>query len=302
MNSVFAQGSTHVVLPAFTPEATLQTIEDERISAVLLVPTMIQMMVDHPDVAKRDLASLKAVLYGASPISEAVIERATRALPNAEFSQGYGMTELSAVATLLRPEYHRSEGRKSGKARSAGRATFCAEVRIVDANDQELPRGEIGEIAVLSATVMLGYWNQPEATRAALRGGWMHTGDAGYMDAEGFLFVVDRIKDMIVSGGENIYSAEVENVLQQHPAIASCAVIGVPDEKWGERVHAFVVLKPCAEASAAALQAHCQQHIAAYKCPRGVEFVKALPISGAGKVLKATLRAPYWEGRERQVG
>ena len=185
--------------------------------------------------------------------------------------------------------------------RSGGRATLTAEVRIVDADDNEVPRGTVGEVCVRGPGVMQGYWNKPELTATALRGGWMHTGDAAYMDEDGFVFVVDRVKDMIITGGENVYSAEVENAVGRHPAVASCAVIGSPSERWGEAVHAVIVLKPGHSASADEIMAHCKTLIANYKCPRSVAFVDALPLSGAGKILKTKLREPHWEGRQRNV-
>ena len=302
MNGLWAVGAKHVIIPAFTPVGVLQAIERERVSATVLVPTMIQMTVDHPELAQHDLSSLQAMGYGGSPISEALAERASRALPQVAFFQVYGMTELSPIATVLPAELHTTEGRKRGKMRSAGRPSLCAEVRIVDELGAELPRGQVGEIVVSGPGVMLGYWNRPEETRIALRDGWMHTGDGGRMDDEGFVFVVDRLKDMIVTGGENVYSVEVENAVMQHPAVATCAVIGVPDAQWGERVHAVVVLKPGAQTTADAIQEHCKALIANYKCPRGVEFTAALPLSGAGKVLKTHLREPHWAGHERRVG
>ena len=291
----------HVVLPSFTPAGVLQAIQQHRITSALLVPTAVQATVDHPDVAKFDLSSLEVLAYGGSPISEAVIERTLRALSGVALLQVYGMTELSPAATILRPELHTSEGRALGKVRSGGRPTYCMEVRIVDPNDNEVPRGQVGEIAVRSPAVMLGYWDKPEATRQALRNGWMHTGNVGRMDEDGFVFVVDRLKDMIVTGGENVYSAEVEQALAQHPAVAACAVIGVPDAQWGERVHAVVVLKPGAAATIEAIREHCKSKIAGYKCPRSVEFMAALPLSGAGKVLKTRLREAHWAGHERGV-
>ncbi len=295
-------GNTHAIIPAFSPEAVLDCIVRDRVSDVLLVPTMIQMLVDHPAMKSgRDLSSLKRVIYGASTISEAVLDRAMAALPGVEFFQAYGMTELSPVATINPPWYHTAEGRQAGKLRSGGRASFGMEVRIVDADDVEVPRGTVGEVIVRGPNVMLGYWNKPEQTAAALRGGWMHTGDGARMDDDGFIFVVDRMKDMIITGGENVYSAEVENALAQHAAVAMCAIIGIPSDEWGESVHAVVVLKPGAQASAEALMAHCKTLIAGYKCPRSVEFREALPLSGAGKILKTMLRLPFWEGRERQV-
>lgn len=281
-------GSTHVMVPAFTPAGVARAIEEHRVTDTLLVPTMIQMLVDSPDTRDADLSSLTRVLYGASSISQAVLDRAARALPNARFTQAYGMTELAPVATLLTAEDHRAPA-LSG---SCGRPISTLEVRIVDANDAEVPRGTVGEIVARGDQVMVGYWNQPELTAAALAGGWMHTGDAGYMTDDGYVFVVDRIKDMIVTGGENVYSAEVENALAQHPAVASCAVIGVPDEEWGERVHAVVVLQPGVESlQDVELREFCRERIANYKLPRSIDFVAALPVSGAGKILKRELRA-----------
>ncbi|MBV8619423.1 MAG: long-chain-fatty-acid--CoA ligase [Curvibacter sp.] len=297
------EGNTHVVLPAFHPEQVLDCIERDRVTHVLLVPTMIQMLVDHPaaSAGTRDLGSLQQVVYGASPISEAVLRRAFAVLPGVRFAQAYGMTELSPVATVLSSFHHSEEGQKLGKLRSAGRASYCCEVRVVDESDHEVPRGTVGEVVVRGPVVMQGYWKQPRQTEAAIRDGWMHTGDGGYMDADGFVFIVDRMKDMIISGGENVFSIEVENALAKHPAVAACAVIGVPSEQWGEAVHAVVVLKAGQAASAEALQAHAKGLIAGYKCPRSVEFRESLPLSGAGKVLKARLREPFWQGRGRQV-
>ena len=296
------EGNTHSIIPAFNPELVLDTLERDRVTHLLLVPTMIQMLVDHPAMKKpRDLSALCAIAYGASPISEAVLERAMAALPGVGFVQAYGMTELAPVATINPAYYHTAEARPLGKLRSAGRACFVTEVRIVDALGEEVPRGTVGEVVVRGPNVMQGYWNKPELTAAAVRKGWMHTGDGAWMDDDGFIFIADRLKDMIITGGENVYSAEVENALAQHPAVAACAVIGVPSEQWGEAVHAVVVRKPQQAASTDELVAHCKTLIAGYKCPRSVDFVEALPLSGAGKVLKTKLRAPHWQGRERKV-
>jgi acyl-CoA synthetase (AMP-forming)/AMP-acid ligase II len=289
--------STHVIVPSFTPQAVLDAISQDGATDTLLVPTMIQLVVDHPDATSHDLSSLKHVVYGASPISEAVLERARKIFSSASFTQAYGMTELSPVTTLLLPEEHDDPVLRRG----AGRAVPHAEVRIVDPDDREVPRGTVGQIVARGDHVMLGYWQRPEETADALRGGWMHTGDGGYMDDSGYVFVVDRIKDMIITGGENVYSAEVENALAQHPAVASCAVIGVPDEQWGERVHAVVVLQAESAATAAELTDFCRQHIANYKVPRTVAFVDALPMSGAGKILKRELRKLHWAEDGRQV-
>ena len=184
---------------------------------------------------------------------------------------------------------------------SAGRAAAHVEIAVVGPDDSELPRGEVGEVVVRGDNVMLGYWNKPEETAAALRGGWMHTGDAGYLDDRGYLFIVDRLKDMIITGGENVYSAEVENALAKHPAVAACAVIGIPDARWGERVHAVVVRQPGQHATDQELQEFCREHLAGYKLPRSVAFADALPMSGAGKILKRELRSKYWNATDRNV-
>ena len=293
------QGNTQSFIAAFSPEAVVDAIERDRVTHTLLVPTMIQMLIDHPVMRQgRDLSSLKCVVYGASPISETLLDRAMAVLPGVDFAQAYGMTELSPLATVCPAFYHTAEGRKLGKLGSAGRASYCTEVRIVDAQAREVPRRTVGEIIVRGPNVMQGYWNKPDLTAATLRDGWMHTGDGGYMDDDGFIFVVDRVKDMIITGGENVYSAEVENALGKHPTVAACAVIGIPSEEWGETVHAVVMLKPGQTVDARSLMDFCKTLIAGYKCPRSIEFVDAFPLSGAGKILKAELRARYWTDRQ----
>src|SRR5581483_4719590 len=302
MYSLLLSGGSNVMIQGFTPEGVMAAIQSERVTDALLVPTMIQMLVDHPAIGSYDLSSLKHVIYGASPISDAVLGRAMAALPNVEFTQAYGMTELAPIATLLHWKEHIGEGRAKGRHRAAGRATLGCEVRIVNADDQPVPNGTVGEIVVRGENVMMGYWERPEETAKAIIHGWMHTGDGGYMDEHGFIYVVDRVKDMIISGGENIYSVEVENAISQHPAVAQCAVIGIPDDRWGELVHAVVVTKPGAQLTAGELIEFCKTLIAGYKCPRSVEISPtALPLSGAGKVLKRDLRKPFWENRERRV-
>jgi acyl-CoA synthetase (AMP-forming)/AMP-acid ligase II len=301
MNAMFAQGGTHVMIPRFDPVEVLKTIQDEGITDGLLVPTMIQMLIDHPDIGRYKLDHFRNMIYGASPISEGVLNRAMKALPSAGFTQFYGMTELSPCTTILTQDMHREAGRAKGRHRGAGRAMIGCEVRIVDPEGREVPRGEVGEVTSRGPSVMLGYWNKPAETAAALRDGWMFTGDGGRMDEDGFVYIVDRMKDMIVTGGENVYSIEVERVISTHPAVATCAVIGVPDEQWGETVHAVIVKRPGAEVGEREIIDHCKAHSAGYKCPRQVSFAEALPLSGAGKVLKTQLRAPFWEGRERKV-
>lgn len=300
MLALFISGGTHVVLRSFTPQGVLEVIAQEKINEILLAPTMIQMLLDWhaANACTLDVSSIQRIGYGASPITPALLDRARALFTRASFSQGYGMTELAPVATTLGAEHHTAEHQANGKMYSAGLPGICVEVRIVDAQDQEVPRGTVGEIIVRGPNVMLGYWNKPEATAEALRGGWMHTGDGGYMDDEGFVYVCDRLKDMVVSGGENIYSAEVETAIARHPAVAQSAVIGIPCPKWGETVHAVIVLKPAASVTCEEIIAHCREHIAGYKVPRSVEFREALPLTSVGKVLKTELRKPFWESHQ----
>lgn len=295
-------GGSHVFMPSFEPASFLKLIEQHRASYALLVPTMIRMLLDCPAMGQHDLSSWKGLFYGASPMPEALLREALAKLPGVAFTQGYGQTELAPIATLLGPEFHVLEGSNAGKLRSAGRPGLCVELRVVGPDGKELPRGEVGEVAVRGPNTMLGYWNKPEQTAATLVDGWVMTGDGGYMDEEGFLYIVDRLKDMIVSGGENVFSAEVENAVMQHDAVAECAVIGVPDPKWGERVHAVVVPKSGRHLSEEELFAHCKALIAGYKCPRSADIRhEPLPKSAAGKILKTDLRRPYWEGQSRNV-
>jgi long-chain acyl-CoA synthetase len=302
MYSVMLSGGSNVVIRAFSPEGVMQAIELYKVNEILLVPTMIQMLVDHPAISSHDMSSLRRIVFGASPMSEALLDRAVAVLPNARFVQAYGMTELSPVATILHHREQVGEGRKLGRHRSGGRATFGVEIRIVDADDKPVPSGTVGEICVRGDVVMMGYWERPEETAKAVVDGWMHTGDGGYMGADGFVYIVDRVKDMIISGGENVYSAEVENVVALCPAVAQCAVIGIPSERWGEAVHAVIVPKPGVTVDADELIAFCHERIAGYKCPRSVEVRDApMPMSGAGKILKRELRRPFWEGKERRV-
>jgi acyl-CoA synthetase (AMP-forming)/AMP-acid ligase II len=279
-------GGSHVMVPGFTPEGVLSAIDRYQVTDVLLVPTMIQLLVDFPDAARYDVSSLQRLIYGGSSMPESLLSRARKLFPQAGFVQAYGMTELAPVATLLLPADHEIPE----LARSAGRAAPHAEMRVVDDSGSEVRQRTVGEIVVRGDHVMLGYWERPGETADALRGGWLHTGDVGYMDERGYVFVVDRIKDMIISGDENVYSAEVENALALHPAVALCAVIGLPDAQWGERVHAIVVLAPDAGATVDELREFCRGHLAGYKIPRSVEFVASLPMSGAGKILKRLLR------------
>lgn len=285
-------GSSHFILGDFDTEAVAAIIERERITSTTLVPVMIQRLVAHARRTGADLSSLRLLGYGASPISEAVLRDLLDLLPGLDLCQRYGMTELGPVATVLTPDDHRDTARPH-LLRSVGRAALHAEIRVVDPAGRHLPAGEIGEITVRGGNMMLGYWKKPEATAEALRGGWMHTGDLGYLDPDGYVYVVDRLKDMIVSGGENVYSAEVEQVLSLHPGVSACAVIGVPDPEWGERVHAVVVPVAGASLTAEEVREFCARSIARYKSPRTVDFTDDLPRSAVGKILKRTLREQY---------
>ncbi len=295
-------GATHYFIPSFAPGLAIAEIEARRPTHVLLVPTMIGMMLDDPGFSAERLASLKHLMYGASPMPEGLLRRTLKELPQVGLIQGYGQTELGPIVSTLPPEDHVTEGPHAGRLRSAGRAVYGLQVRIVDDDGKDLPNGQVGEIAVKGPHTMLGYWNKPEQTATALKDGWVHTGDGAYRDDDGYLYIVDRLKDMIVTGGENVFSAEVESAISTHPGVAAVAVIGVPSEKWGEAVHAIVVPKEGETPSEEEIIAHCRERIANYKLPRSVELrSEPLPLSGAGKVLKRELRAPHWEGRERGV-
>ncbi|MEW6256130.1 MAG: long-chain fatty acid--CoA ligase [Pseudomonadota bacterium] len=289
-------GATHVVIPRFSVDDVISAIETHKVTMTALVPTMMSMLAEHPRFATADLSSLDLITYGASPMPEALIADLLRRLPHVRFGQAYGMTELSPACTYLEPRHHSLAPQLRHLLRSAGRPALGVDVRIVDPQDRDVPNGTVGEIIVAGPVVMLGYWKLPELTAQALRGGYMHTGDLGYRDRDGFVFVVDRLKDMIVSGGENVYSAEVEDAIRKHPAVAMCAVIGVPHPRWGEAVHAVVVPGAGASVSQDDIIAHCRTLISGYKVPRSVEFRAAMPLSAANKILKTELRKPFWEG------
>jgi len=299
---VIARGGSLVMVDAFDPVNVVNKLEDEKITIVTLVPAMIQACLIHvPDLDSRDFSSLRRITYGASPIAKEVLVNAIDKF-GCEFSQGFGMTELSCIATGLSAEDHiRAVESEPELLTSAGRAVLGTDVRIADENDQEVPYGTVGELQVRGPQVMTGYWNRPDATAETLKGGWMHTGDAARMDEHGYIYIQDRIKDMIVSGGENIYPAEVENALFQHPAVVDAAVIGIPSEQWGESVLAFLVVQGNEKPTTEDLIEFCRSHLAGYKLPRQVEFVNVLPRNASGKVLKNQLREPYWEGIERKV-
>ena len=291
------QGARGVILPETDPQLIMRLIQEKGVTFMFLVPALIQFVLQQPNVNEVDFSSLKNISYGASPISDSVLRRAQEVF-GCTFLQLYGMTETTGGGTYLPPEDHDPA---RGKLRSCGKPAPGHEVRVFDSEGRPVAPGEVGEIAIRAPNVMKGYWNRQEATRSTVIDGWLRTGDAGYFDEDGYLYIHDRVKDMIVSGGENIYPAEVENALFGHPAVADVAVIGVPDEKWGEAVKAIVVKKPGASAEPAELIAYARGRIAGYKLPKSVDFADALPRNPSGKILRRELRKPYWEGRERQV-
>jgi acyl-CoA synthetase (AMP-forming)/AMP-acid ligase II len=289
--SVTQAAGTHVMLPRFEPEEVLRAISDHRVTIATFVPTMLRALLDRRDVADFDLSSLRFVTYGAAPMPVALLREAMARLPHVRFVQSYGMTETSPIATMLGWRDHVPGSDGPDRLRSAGRAALLAEIRIVGPLGAPLPAGEAGEIAIKGPMVMRGYWRQPEATAQALRDGWMHSGDIGYLDKDGYLYVVDRIKDLIISGGENVYSQEVENVIASHPAVQECAVFGRPDSRWGESVHAVVVPKSGHDVTGDEIVAHCRALIAGFKCPKSVQIRSTpMPLSGANKILKTQLR------------
>ncbi|MGQ0824989.1 MAG: long-chain-fatty-acid--CoA ligase [Actinomycetota bacterium] len=294
-----AQGGTSVFIALFDPGPVLDLVEQHKVTMTVMVPTMIGMTFNHPEFTPARLASLRTLTYGASPMPTALLERVRDALPTVDMYQGYGMTEASAVLTMLGPEEHRRGGELLG---SAGRAVPGVVLSIRDPDGNALGPGESGEVCARAGNLMREYWNKPDATEEAFRGGWYHSGDAGYLDAQGYLFLVDRVKDMIVTGGENVYSIEVENAIATHAAVAQVAVIGIPSEKWGEAVHAIIVLHAGAQTTEAEIMEHAREYIAGYKLPKSIEFrAEPLPLSGALKVLKRELRDPYWAGKGRAV-
>ena len=295
-------GACNVFIPSFEPEATLKAIETHQINTSLLVPTMLGMILAHPTFTPERVKSLKRYIYGASPMPEGLLRQALQAMPHVEFYQAFGQTEMAPVVSVLQPEDHVLEGPKSVRLRSAGLPAVGCEIKIIDEDGNVVPRGTVGEIAARSPGTMLGYWNLPEQTEKTLVDGWVHTGDGAYQDEDGFIYIVDRMKDMIVSGGENVFSAEVESAISTHPDVAGVSVIGIPSDQWGESVHAIVIPKPGVVLDEASIIAHCKAQIAGYKCPRAITLrTEPFPLSGAGKVLKRELRAPYWEGQTRSV-
>ena len=286
------------IVRQFEPAAVLTVINRLRPTLLTLTPTMLQMLLDDPLAAESDFSSLRLTLYAGSPISLGLITRALQTMP-CGFMQFYGSTESGGAVFLLRPDEH--DLAHAEKLESCGRPLPLIELRIVDAEGQDAPDGAPGELLIRQPAITKGYWRQPELTRETLEHGWFHTGDIARRDTDGLYYIVDRAKDMIVSGGENIYSAEIENVLSTHPGVAAVAVIGVPDPRWGECVKALVIRKAEGEVDEAVLIAHCRSRLAAYKVPKSVEFMQTFPLVPSGKVSKKDLRAPYWRDHQRAI-
>jgi long-chain acyl-CoA synthetase len=296
LSTVWA-GGTHVIMPRFDPDLAVDLIEREAVTHTLLVPTMLAAAANAQLARPRDVSSLRYLSHGASPISAETLRRARRAFPGAELLHVYGTTEATPITTLLP---HEELIIDTPRVRSCGQPATGVEMRIVDAAGQDVPPGTVGEILVRSASVMAGYWRKPEATAEVMRGDWYLTGDLGYRDDESYIFLVDRAKDMIISGGENIYSTEVEDALASHPAVEEVAVFGVPDPRWGELVYAVVVARH--PVTPEELVAHCRERIAGFKVPRCIELLtEPLPKSAAGKILKRELREPHWAGQHTYV-
>ncbi len=292
------QRGTIVVGPMFRPDILRQAVTELGADALAFVPTMLGMLLDDPGFDPADYRGVRGVTYGASPMPAALLQRVLAAFPAAAISQIYGMTEVG-IAIVLSDRWHRGPGARPD---AAGQPGPLYRVRIVDAQGRDLPRGQLGEVTFQGPGLMQGYLNKPGETAAVLDAGGLRSGDAGIMDEQGIVTLLDRVKDMIVTGGENVYSVEVENAISMHPAVAQCAVVGAPDDAYGERVHAVVVLKPGAALELEQLRQHCASRIAGYKCPRSLEIRDAMPLSPMGKILKTTLRQSLWTGRSRSIG
>jgi long-chain acyl-CoA synthetase len=296
MFAASAFGACQVTIPKFNPQTFCETVQRERVTHTVLVPTMINMLTQFPELQKHDLSTLRHLGYGGSPMAPELVHRTRQVLPNVKLVQVYGLSETGFLTGLLDHEH------TEDKLTSCGRPCLGIDVRVVDASGKEVETGQTGELVARGANIMRSYWNKPEETKPAFRNGFFRTGDIGYQDGNGYFYILDRLKDMIVTGGENVYSGEVEAVIYTHPAVREVAVFGIPDPKWGEIVMACVVLKPGKTLSADELIADCRRSLANYKIPRRVEFSETeLPKSGSGKILKKILREPFWAHQGRAV-
>lgn len=301
--SITMLGATHTFVRSFTPNGVLEVIKETKVTSSLLVPTMINLLLNMPGFDKPYVNSLRTIIYGASPMSVSVLKKGLEKLENVQFWQAYGMTEAAPILTLLHGKDHLLDGseEKMKRLAAAGRPIPGVELKIVHPDGREASVGEVGQFVARGPNIMKGYWNLPEETANALRDGWYYTGDLGYRDHKNYFYCVDRAKDMIITGGENVYSVEVEQTISQIPEVLECAVVGVPDEKWGEAIKAVVALKQADSISEEEIIAYVRQKLANYKVPKTVEFVAELPKSGAGKILKRNLRDQYWQKEKRRV-
>jgi acyl-CoA synthetase (AMP-forming)/AMP-acid ligase II len=292
------QGCKNIIIPEVEPGLILDLVEKEKVELVLWVPAVILFLLQHPNASKTDFSSLRMVMYGASPIAEDTVTKAIE-LMDCGFYQVYGLTETTGAITILSAEDHPVD---KGKLRSCGKPLPGVEIKIVGEEGEDISQGEVGEIITKSNLNMKGYWNNEKATLESIKNEWFYSGDVGYYDEEGYLYIHDRVKDMIVSGGENIYPAEVENALMSNPHILDAAVIGIPDEKWGESTKGFVVLDADNALTEEEIISYTKEKIASYKCPKSINFIKELPRNPSGKVLRRELRDPFWKDQERGVG
>jgi acyl-CoA synthetase (AMP-forming)/AMP-acid ligase II len=298
----YCRGASNVILPGFDEEEILKTIERERVTSVLLIPTMLYRLLMFPDLKSYDLSSVNRIWYGTAPMAVERLKQGIQVFGHV-FRQNYGMTEIAQPITFLGPEDHRLEGTEAELKRlsSAGKPAMGVEVRVVDESGKEVAPGEIGEILLRSNKLMKGYWKMPEETAKAFEGGWFHTGDMGTVDEDGYIYIMDRKSDMIISGGFNVYPREVEDVIMAHPGVAEAAVIGVPDDLWGEAVKALVVPKENVELTEVEIIQHCRETLASYKKPKSVAFIKEISKNLYGKVDRRTLKEPFWKGLDRKV-
>ena len=294
-------GGTVVILPRVDVPDILRNIQEMKCTSINLVPTLLGWILNYPELDKFDLSSLRLIKYAGSPMPQDMLKRCINKFGNI-FSQGYGLTEAAPLVTALFPEDHDYDGPRAHLLKSVGKEGTTVEVCVVDEKDEPVKPSQVGEIVARGKNIMMGYWKNPELTAETLRGGWLHTGDMGTVDEEGYIYLVDRKADMIITGGENVYPKETEDILYEHQAIQECAVVSAPDEKWGERVQAVVVLREGFKTTEEELIRHCKERLAGYKCPKKIEIWDEIPKTPVGKILRKDIRKHFWEGHEKVIG